>query len=80
MTSSGVPPTGQSVAMRRCATCGYVCREAGEFHPYVFCVLVKAGQDPWERTQELRRVLRDVGPRAAHPPLVRDLPREEPEL
>lgn len=70
---------GQSVAMRRCAGCGYVTRDLGEFHPHVFCVLVKAGQDPWERTQELRQLLRDVGVRAAHPPLVRDLLREEPK-
>jgi hypothetical protein len=71
MTSSG----GSDIA-RRCTTCGYVCHEAGEFHPYVFCVLVMAGQDPWKRTQELRRVLKDVGLRAAHPPLVRDLMME----
>lgn len=58
-----------------CQTCGYVCRDEGEYHPYVFCVLVRAGQDPWESARELAR---DLGPFAdwVHPPLARQVQRE----
>lgn len=30
-----------------CGECGALLRDPGEFHPYVFCVLKKAGRDPW---------------------------------
>jgi len=57
--------------------CGYTTRDPGEYHPYVFCILVKAGQDPWERAQELvNHLAPEKGMRwtaRKHPPLVRDM-------
>jgi hypothetical protein len=41
----------------RCADCGWVC-DAGEYHPHSFCVLVKAGYDPW---QTIRIIAGQVG-------------------
>lgn len=56
----------------RCAECGMVTRHPAEYHPYVFCVLFKAGQDPWERAKELTT---DLGPFTARrrPPLVSEV-------
>jgi hypothetical protein len=36
-----------SAEMQTCTECGMVLKDAGEFHPYTFCVLKKAGLDPW---------------------------------
>jgi hypothetical protein len=48
--------TGQSV----CQTCGYRTRSGpGEYHPYEFCILVKAGLSPWEVAKKLAI---DLGP------------------
>lgn len=41
-----------------CQTCGYATRDPGEFHPHAFCVLVRAGYDPWD---EFRRLVAQVG-------------------
>lgn len=56
----------------KCAECGYPMSHVGEYHPYVFCVLVKAGQNPWERAKELAI---DLGPftKRRRPPLVREV-------
>ena len=29
---------------RTCTECGYVTKTHGEFHPYLYCLLVKTGQ------------------------------------
>jgi hypothetical protein len=42
----------------RCAECGYVSKLAREYHPYAFCVLVKAGMDPWVVVREGARAAR----------------------
>ncbi len=33
-----------------CGECGAMC-EIGEYHPYSFCVLVKAGIAPWTQVR-----------------------------
>lgn len=38
--------------LRTCTECGYVGDVFAEYHPYAFCVLVKAGLDPWEVIRE----------------------------
>lgn len=47
--------------------------DAGEFHPYVFCVLFKAGRDPWEDIRFVADRL-GLGELPKRPPLVRHLP------
>jgi hypothetical protein len=42
--------------METCVECGYPCT-AGEYHPYEYCVLVKAGQDPKRFVREVRAEL-----------------------
>lgn len=38
----------------KCQACGYTTRlGSNEYHPYAFCVLVKAGLDPWEIARKL---------------------------
>jgi hypothetical protein len=59
--------------LRTCADCGMVCDRAAEFHPFMFCVLKKAGYDPWLYFSDAVRLL-GLGPLPARPPLVRDLP------
>lgn len=55
-----------------CSECGYATRDRGEFHPYVFCVLVRAGRDPWV---DLRGVTEMLGYELpSRPPPVRELP------
>lgn len=41
-----------------CVTCGMVTNDPGEYHPYTFCQLYKAGIHPW---QFLANVLWDRG-------------------
>lgn len=55
-----------------CQTCGAWVREGGEYHPYVFCILKKAGHDPWECAREF---VRDLGPfiDRDQPPLVAEI-------
>jgi hypothetical protein len=46
--------------MDKCSECGYPCTET-EYHPYEYCVLVKAGIDPEEFIQqEIKRTAPDV--------------------
>ncbi len=50
-----------------------VCDQADEFHPYMFCVLKKAGRDPWEDFAWAVKQLTGQ-PLPTRPPAVRDLP------
>lgn len=60
-----------SIKQRTCQECGMLLDDGGEFHPYVFCVLKKAGCDPWN---DLRWVTKQLGIELPErPPLVRDL-------
>lgn len=61
-----------------CSECGMATRDQGEFHPHVFCVLFKAGRDPW---QDIRWVAERLGLGALpkRPPLIRDLPETTTE-
>ena len=46
--------------MEKCSECGYPCTET-EYHPYEYCVLVKAGIDPEEFIQrEINRIAADL--------------------
>lgn len=51
-----------------CTECGAAVPD-GQYHPYAFCVLVKAGLDPW---QEIRIIAGQVGMNdpGAHPPQI----------
>jgi hypothetical protein len=64
------PTPGRAPAV--CDQCGMLLDDAGEFHPYVFCLLKKAHRDPW---QELTWIVERLGGSLPEkPPLVRDLP------
>ena len=56
---------------RICAECHAMLDEAGEYHPYAFCVLRKAGLNPLDVVTEAMRALAPSGNRWR---LVRDLP------
>lgn len=57
---------------RHCQSCGMLLDDAGEFHPFMFCVLKKAGRDPW---MDLRATMHHLGVELPKkPPLVRNLP------
>jgi hypothetical protein len=58
---------------RTCQTCGMLLDHAAELHPYVFCVLKKAGRDPWADFKSVAEML-GFAPLPAKPPLVRNLP------
>jgi hypothetical protein len=64
--------TKRRPAKTACGECGAE-GEPAEYHPYVFCVLKKAGRDPWDET---RRLVKDLlgTDLPKKPPLVRDLP------
>ena len=64
---------------RHCQQCGMLLDDPGEFHPYVFCVLKKAGRDPWQETRLLVRNL-GLGELPQRPPLIRDLPLGDERL
>lgn len=36
------------VRQRTCQECGMLLEDAGEYHPFAFCVWKKAGLNPWE--------------------------------
>lgn len=63
------------MANRICTECNALLRQPGEYHPYEFCVLYKAGLDPWEAVQRINKHLGLVPPDAmpTRPPLTRDL-------
>lgn len=57
-----------------CQECGMATRDPGEFHPYAFCVWVKAGLEPWETLEWINSGLGfDMG-HLPEPPMIRDLP------
>jgi hypothetical protein len=59
--------------MTSCQTCGYrTASGPAEFHPYSFCVLVKAGLDPWATVAGLAE---DLGPfcKRDRPPTVAEV-------
>lgn len=60
-----------------CSQCGMGLHDSAEYHPYVFCILKDAGQDPWEVVKQINRDLGLVPDDALpkRPPLVRHLPR-----
>lgn len=62
-----------------CGDCGMDLQDAGEFHPHLFCVLVRAGLNPWAEVLLLNEQFSLVRPEQmpAEPPLVRDLYRED---
>jgi hypothetical protein len=62
-----------SIRQRTCQTCGMLLDDAGEYHPYVFCVLKKAGQDPWGSVRLITAQLQLKPDLPAKPPLVREL-------
>jgi hypothetical protein len=62
---------------RHCAQCGMLCDHAGEFHPYMFCVLKRAGLDPWSHFSGAMHALTGAY-LPERPPLVRDLPIAAP--
>jgi hypothetical protein len=58
-----------------CQSCGYRTTDVGEFHPFAFCALVRAGLDPWETLRRVNeRLGMDVSAWPPQPPLVRHLP------
>jgi len=57
-----------------CQECGMLLDDPAEFHPYVFCVIKKGGQDPWEALLWVNKRLGiDTTYWPERPPLVRDL-------
>lgn len=62
-----------SIRQRTCQTCGMLLDDAGEYHPYVFCILKKAGQDPWANVRLIAAQLQLSPPLPEKPPLVRNL-------
>jgi hypothetical protein len=55
-----------------CVECGMALTRP-EYHPYAFCVLKKAGLDPWETVRQINDDLGLVKELPDHPPLVRDM-------
>lgn len=55
-----------------CGECGALLRAEGEYHPYPFCVLQKAGLNPWREVQAIAADLR-LGEVPPSPPLVKHL-------
>lgn len=55
--------------MAVCAECKANLKDAGEYHPYAFCVLYKAGLDPWQEVRGIAGQL-GLGDPGAKPPLV----------
>lgn len=52
----------------RCATCNARLSERAEYHPYAFCVLVKAGLNPLTVVLDAVRALKlTPGPEAIEP-------------
>lgn len=62
----------ESITDRTCHCCGHLCDRAGEYHPYLFCQLKKAGvRDPWQAVRDVVHPLGVDLPKK--PPLVRNL-------
>lgn len=47
-----------SIRQRTCQACGMLLDDAGEFHPWSFCIWKKAGLRPWD---EFRRIALQLG-------------------
>ncbi len=62
----------REVQSRTCQTCGMLLDDAGEFHPYSFCLLKKAGRDPWREIRTIALALH-LGDPGEKPPLIRNL-------
>lgn len=54
---------------RHCQECGMLLGDSGEYHPYSFCVLKKAGLDPWQEVRMIAGQL-SLGDPGHRPPLV----------
>lgn len=64
---------------RTCMECGMVLDQAGEFHPHLFCIIKKAGGDPWRDFMwAAERLGLDTDRYGDRPPLVRDLKLKAP--
>ena len=63
--------TEQEIRERTCHECGMLLDDAGEFHPYVFCVAKKAGRDPWQDVLGL-----GLGELPDRPPRLGEISRE----
>lgn len=55
MTRKAPRTTPAADNLNICTTCGAMVREANTYHPFAFCVLVKAGLDPEEVVHEAVR-------------------------
>ncbi len=62
-----------SIRQRTCQTCGMLLDDAGEYHPFVFCLLKKSGRDPWQEIRLVAAQLRLKPDLPERPPLVREL-------
>lgn len=62
-----------SIKQRTCGDCGMLLEDAGEYHPYAFCVLKKAGLNPWPYVREMTISLTGTDP-GEKPPLLRRKP------
>jgi ribosomal protein L34E len=56
-------PTRRSSNSYACQECGMRVESAREYHPYEFCVLYKAGQNPSRFYAEIRKRVLDESPR-----------------
>jgi hypothetical protein len=59
-------------AKATCSECGMLLDDAGEFHPYAFCLWKKAGHDPWDT---LNWILTQLGRERVPVTNVRNLPK-----
>lgn len=73
-SEAAIPYTGPSDDIT-CTDCNTTTRP-GEYHPYAFCVLAKAGLDPW---REIRLIAAQIGlgDPGAQPPLVSEVHHAE---
>lgn len=62
-----------SIKHRTCQTCGMLLDDAGEFHPHIFCILKKAGRDPWDDVLWITTQLGVGAKLPKRPPLIRNL-------
>lgn len=64
--------------MPSCAQCGMHTRTHDEYHPFLFCVLMKAGHDPWPQFKATVESY-GLGPLPESPPRIRNLPKTKGE-
>lgn len=63
----------RTIETRTCQGCGMLLDHPAEFHPFMFCILKRAGYEPWEYFAHTYKQLTDES-LPERPPLVRDLP------